>query len=95
LPARPRVTPPPHCHLAIAQLWANLWRNDRLAVIDPQSGAVRRFVDLAPLLTPEERRRLGDDEHCLNGIAHDPVHDRLFVTGKCWPDLFEIAVEAE
>ena len=74
------------------ELWANLWGQDRLAVIDPESGAVRRFVDLTNLLSPDQRHALGDDEYCLNGIAHDPVNDRLFVTGKCWPQIFEIEV---
>ena len=41
-------------------------------------------------MTAEERRRLKDPrEHVLNGIAHDPQGDRLFVTGKCWPSLFQ------
>ena len=71
------------------------WGQDRLAVIDPESGAVSRFVDLAGLLTPAQRDALGDDEYCLNGIAHDPVDGRLFVTGKCWPQIFEIEVMEE
>jgi len=74
------------------EIWANIFRQDRLAVIDPQSGAVRCFVDLSGLLLPSERRRLGYEE-VLNGIAHDAKGDRLFVTGKCWPKLFEIEVE--
>ena len=80
------------------ELWANIWRADRLAVIDPQSGVVRRFVDLGSLLTPAQRRRLGEEgggEFCLNGIAHDPNNDRLFVTGKCWPNLYEIEVDPQ
>jgi glutaminyl-peptide cyclotransferase len=74
------------------ELWANLFRQDRLAVIDPLSGAVRCFVDLSGLLGREDRQQLGYEE-VLNGIAHDARGDRLFVTGKCWPKLFEIEVE--
>lgn len=78
------------------ELWANLWGADRLAVIDAASGRVRRYVDCTALMSPAERRQLSDpNEHVLNGIAHDPVRDRLFVTGKCWPRLFQISVHGE
>ena len=72
-------------------VWANVWRDDRIAAIDPQSGEVRGFVDLSRLLTPEERNRLNSEE-VLNGIAHDPNGDCMYVTGKNWPKLFKIAV---
>jgi glutamine cyclotransferase len=75
------------------EIWANLWREDRLACIDPDSGAVRSFVDLSPLLSPAERQFLGVEE-CLNGIAYDAGNDELFVTGKCWPKLFKLRVPA-
>ena len=82
------------CPLA-SQLWANLWGSDVLAVIDPGSGAVRRYVDLSQLLSSAERRQLRDvHEHVLNGIAHDPVSDRLFVTGKCWCAALGLLVAA-
>ena len=55
------------------------------------SGEVRGFVDLSRLLTPEERNRLNSEE-VLNGIAHDPNGDCMYVTGKNWPKLFKIAV---
>ena len=74
------------------EVWANVWHDERIAVIDPRSGAVRCFVDLSGLLTPTERRLLGSDEHVLNGLAHDASSGRTFVTGKCWPRLFEIEV---
>ena len=120
------------------ELWANLWGDQRLAVICPTSGAVQRFVDLSGLMSPAERRRLADprcllaavnslrspfdlppilpptslpppshlrlisvssprhpraasSEHVLNGIAHDEQGDRLFVTGKCWPNIFQVS----
>lgn len=74
------------------QIWANLWNEDRLASIDPQTGEVLFFVDLGAILTPREWRRLGEEE-VLNGIAYDMRGDRLWVTGKCWPHLFQIAVD--
>ena len=86
-------------------LLANIWRQDRLAAIDPDTGEVRAFVDLSNLLPPGERRRLGPEE-VLNGIAYDPsgggaedasedgggdmMGGCLYVTGKCWPKLFKV-----
>ena len=68
-------------------VWANVWQTDRIAVIDPQTGRVGAWLDLRGLLPPEERT---GREDVLNGIAYDPEGDRLFVTGKLWPKLFEI-----
>ena len=73
------------------ELWANVWGEDQLFVINPDTGHVRAYVDLKPLLTPEERRTLSS-EHCLNGIAYDADADELYVTGKCWPKLFRLKV---
>lgn len=75
------------------EIWANLWHDERVAVIDPTDGTVVRFIDLSRLLTKDERRFLDTDEHVLNGLAYDPDGDRVFVTGKCWPRLFEIEVD--
>jgi glutamine cyclotransferase len=68
------------------RVFANVWMTDWIAVIDPQDGQVRSWIDLSGLLTPEEASRAD----VLNGIAFDPVARRLFVTGKDWPKLFEI-----
>ena len=68
------------------ELYANIWQTDRIARIDPKTGHVVGWIDLSGLLTPAESR--GVD--VLNGIAYDAEHDRLFVTGKNWPKLFEI-----
>lgn len=70
------------------EIWANVWMTDRIARIDPKTGRVTAWVDLSGLLTPDERR--GTD--VLNGIAWDAAADRIFVTGKWWPKLFEIRV---
>jgi len=69
-------------------VYANVWHTDRVAVIDPRSGAVREWIDLAGL-NPESGSR---SEAVLNGIAYDPSRDRLFVTGKWWSKLYEIRV---
>ena len=68
------------------EIYANIWETDRVARIDPASGRVVGWIDLTGLLTPAERERAD----VLNGIAYDAAHDRLFVTGKYWPKLFEI-----
>jgi len=77
------------------RIWANVWMDERLACIDPTSGEVCCFVDLQPLLTADERRSgLGRGDEVLNGLAYDAQQGRLFVTGKCWPRLYEIEVLA-
>jgi glutaminyl-peptide cyclotransferase len=68
------------------QVYANIWQTDRIARIDPRTGSVRSWIDLEGLLSADERQ--GAD--VLNGIAYDPARDRLLVTGKLWPKLFEI-----
>lgn len=68
-------------------VYANVWQTDRIAIIDPQTGWVNGWIDLAGLLEPEDYVQAVD---VLNGIAYDEVSDRLWVTGKKWPKLFEI-----
>lgn len=72
------------------EIYANIWYSDRVARIDPQSGRVTAWINLSGLLSPEDHARPVD---VLNGIAHDPASDRLFVTGKLWPKLFEIRLK--
>lgn len=69
------------------EVYANVWQTDRIAKVAPQTGQVLGWIDLTGLLTPEDRNRPVD---VLNGIAYDSKNDRLFVTGKLWPKLFEI-----
>jgi len=68
-------------------IFANVWKTDRIAQIFPKTGEVVGWIDLTGLLRPEDRIQPVD---VLNGIAYDQVNDRLFVTGKLWPRLFEI-----
>ncbi len=75
-------------------LYANVWQTDRIAVIDPASGAVRAWLDLAALRTRFTKPPGWDDgEHVLNGIAFNPANGHFYVTGKCWPVLFEVTIE--
>jgi len=70
------------------EIYANIWQSDRIARIDPRTGRVTGWVDLSGLLSPADRA--GGRVDVLNGIAYDAAADRLFVTGKLWPRLFEI-----
>ncbi|PYQ80859.1 MAG: glutamine cyclotransferase [Acidobacteria bacterium] len=65
---------------------ANIWMTDYVARVAPDSGRVTAYIDLRGLLTATERA----NTDVLNGIAYDAKQDRLFVTGKLWPKLFEI-----
>ncbi len=70
-------------------IYANVWQTDRIARIDPQTGRVTAWIDLTGLLSPQDRQQPVD---VLNGIAYDAERNRLFVTGKLWPKLFEIEI---
>jgi glutamine cyclotransferase len=71
------------------EIYANIWTTDRIARIDPKTGRVLGWIDLTGLLNA---RPSDPPVDVLNGIAYDAVGDRLFVTGKLWPKLFEIAL---
>ncbi len=71
------------------EIFANVWTTDTVVRIAPLTGKVVGRIDLSGLLTPAERR----SADVLNGIAYDAAHDRLFVTGKRWPKLFEITLK--
>ncbi len=74
------------------EIYANIWHEERVARIEPQTGRVLGWIDLMGL------RALSDANHneaVLNGIAYDESNDRLFVTGKLWPKLFEIRVKRQ
>ena len=72
------------------EIYANIWETDRIARIDPATGRVVGWIDLAGLLSPNERLAGPEGTDVLNGIAYDAKGNRLFVTGKRWPKLFEI-----
>jgi glutamine cyclotransferase len=71
------------------EIFANVWHSDRVARISPATGQVMGWIEMKGLL-PDVYRL--DPEAVLNGIAYDAGKDRLFVTGKLWPKLFEIKV---
>ena len=69
------------------EIYANIWLTERIARINPLTGQVVGWIDLKGILSPEDDSETVD---VLNGIAYDAKNDRLFVTGKFWPKLFEI-----
>jgi glutamine cyclotransferase len=71
------------------EVFANVWRTDLIARISPKTGGVLGWIDLTGLLRPEYKT---ESIGVLNGIAYDSAGDRLFVTGKNWPRLFEIEI---
>lgn len=71
------------------QIFANVWHSNRIARISPETGTVVGWIDVTGLLSPVFH--LGP-EAVLNGIAYDSLGKRLFVTGKLWPNVFEIKV---
>ena len=74
------------------EIYANVWHSDRIARISPKDGHVIAWIDLTGIL-PDDQKVNG--ESVLNGIAYDPEHDRLFVTGKQWPLVFQIEAVAK
>jgi len=69
------------------EIYANIWLTERIARINPLTGQVVGWIDLKGILSPKDHTKTVD---VLNGIAHDLKNNRLFVTGKFWPKLFEI-----
>ena len=69
-------------------VYANIWHENRIAVINIQTGQIKAWIDLKGIYTPET----SDPNDVLNGIAYDAEKDRLFVTGKRWSKLFEIEI---
>jgi glutamine cyclotransferase len=73
------------------EIWANVWKRDRIARIDPKTGRVKSWVDLSGILGTY--RVESPIEDVLNGIAYDAGTKRIYVTGKRWPYLFHIRVK--
>jgi glutamine cyclotransferase len=74
------------------ELWANVYQTDFIARIDPVTGRVVGWIDIGNLLTAAQREDVAKRGGVANGIAFDSVRNRLFLTGKLWPRLFEVDV---
>jgi glutamine cyclotransferase len=73
-------------------VYANIWKSNRIAMIDPGSGRVVGWIDLSGL---QDSLNQAEQQDVLNGIMYDAEDDRLFVTGKLWPTLFEIRLKPD
>jgi glutamine cyclotransferase len=71
------------------EIYANIWQTDQIVRISPRTGKILGWIDLGGIIDKSELEGSGA---VLNGIAYDAAGDRLFVTGKLWPKLFEIKV---
>jgi glutaminyl-peptide cyclotransferase len=65
-------------------IYANIWLQNKIAIIQPETGEVSGYIDMSNLYSS------GNINHCLNGIAYNPADDTLIVTGKDWPNLYQI-----
>lgn len=70
------------------EIWANIWYQDRIARIAPKDGRVLGWIDISNLYRNPQR----GSEDVANGIAYDAASGRVFMTGKDWPQLFEVRV---
>jgi len=78
---------------ARGEIYANVWTSSRVAVIQTGTGQVRAWVDFSGLSNRFDKPKAWNaDEHVLNGIAFDDATGHFFITGKCWPSLFEIDI---
>ena len=71
------------------EIYANVWQTDDILRISPRTGKILGRIDLRGII---DKRELHGEGAVLNGIAYDSAHDRMFVTGKRWPKLFEIRI---
>ena len=71
------------------EIWANIWYEDRIARVSPETGKLLGWIDLSGLYPKSQRE---DRDQVLNGIAQDSHTKKLYVTGKNWPKLFEIEI---
>lgn len=71
------------------EIWANIWMTDNIVIIDPKTGKIVGEIDLRGLLNSSLTAKSGQED-VLNGIAYDPVNNKIYLTGKLWPRVFEI-----
>lgn len=69
------------------EVWANVWHTQQIVRIDPATGRVKGTLDLSALIPP-----VSDPEGVLNGTAYDESTNRLLITGKLWPRVYEISI---
>ncbi|MEN6569700.1 MAG: glutaminyl-peptide cyclotransferase [Rikenellaceae bacterium] len=73
------------------EIWANVYQEDFILIIDPSTGTVRKVVDCKNILPTSMRTSKTD---VLNGIAYNPLTDKIYITGKYWPKMFRITLSS-
>jgi glutamine cyclotransferase len=73
------------------EIWANIWQDNRIARINPETGAVISWLDLTELVRRTENS--DNTDNVLNGIGYDPKTKHVFVTGKYWPKLYALEID--
>lgn len=73
-------------------IYANIYTEDNVAVIDPKTGKVLQMIDFSGLLTDKEKQGLDEVNDVLNGIAYHKASKKIYVTGKNWPALFQVEI---
>lgn len=68
------------------EIYANIWKSNKIARISPHSGKITGWLELKGLLTPKEYKKAG----MLNGIAYNKNNNHIFITGKMWPKIYEV-----
>ena len=69
------------------KIWANIYMTDEIVIINPKDGRVEGIIDCRGLLAKEKRTPMTD---VLNGIAYNPKDGKIYLTGKNWPELYEV-----
>ena len=72
------------------KIFSNRWHDNRIYVVDPESGETSHYIDLTNIARPHLRK---NREHVLNGVAWNPTTETLWVTGKNWPLLYELKLQ--
>lgn len=72
------------------KIWANIWQTPQIVVINPTNGIVEEILDLSAL---QGEIVFAENTDVLNGIAYDDEKDIVYVTGKCWPKVFQVSFE--
>jgi glutaminyl-peptide cyclotransferase len=90
-----RVENPNELEFVEGKIYANVWPQDRVAIIQPDTGRVTGWIDLAELKSHLPAIPTEPLHPVTNGIAYDAADHRLFVTGRLWPKVFEIRVRLQ
>lgn len=69
------------------EIWANIWMQSKIVVINPETGNITKWIDLSELMSTLEA---GEKADVLNGIAYDKQSKKIYLTGKNWKNVFSV-----